>query len=167
LGVILDTNVLIVADGRTPQAPASCVVACAEALEAATHDVVWLDTAGEILQEYQNNLNRTYPLGVMATFFVELQSNLGVPERCRSVSLTHNADRVYEEFPEDPALVGFDRSDRKFVAVALACGVNPDVLNAVDSDWWHYRAALAAGGVKLIFVCPDLIDRWQEELAAN
>jgi len=54
-----------------------------------------------------------------------------------------------------PALAGFDRSDRKFVAMALASGSTPDVLNAVDSDWADYFAALARNGVKLKFLCPQ------------
>lgn len=160
---MLDTNVLVTADGRAPQAPLPCVAACAEALNAAVRDVVWLDDGGEILEEYQRNLNRDYPLGVMATFFVELQSNLGVPERCRMVSLSPNDNRVYEEFPEDAALAAFDRSDRKFAAVALASNMDPDVLNAVDSDWWHHRVALAANGVHMRFVCSELVAEWQRE----
>jgi hypothetical protein len=132
-------------------------------LVAATRDTVWLDMGGEVLQEYENNLNRTYPLGVMATFFVELQSNLGVPQRCRSVALTQNADRIYEEFPSDVALAAFDRADRKFVAVALACGADPAVLNAVDSDWWDYRVPLAANGVNVLCICPDVVDVWEAD----
>jgi len=163
VGLLLDTNVLVVADGRTPQATPECVDACVDALTATTQDTLWLDLGGEILHEYENNLDRTYPLGLMATFYVELQSNLGVPERCRSAAITYNADRGYEEFPNDPELAAFDRGDRKFVAVSLASGEDPHILNAVDSDWWHHRVALTANGVDVRFVCPDVVASWEQE----
>jgi hypothetical protein len=52
-------------------------------------------------------------------------------------------------------LSSFDPSDQKFAAVAIASGENPDVLNAVDSDWWIHRVALAASGVRVTFLCPE------------
>jgi len=54
-------------------------------------------------------------------------------------------------------LARFDRSDRKFVAVALASQLNPNVLNATDTDWWHYRECLAKHGVRVVFLCSDLM----------
>ena len=71
--------------------------------------------------------------------------------------LTPSSDksREFEEFPLDPDLEGFDRSDHKFVGVALASTQSPTVLNAVDSDWWQYRKALRRNGVKVKFLCPE------------
>jgi hypothetical protein len=63
----------------------------------------------------------------------------------------------YEEFPDDPELARFDRSDRKFVAVTLASRLDPDVLNATDTDWWHYRECLKKYGVRVVFLCPNLM----------
>jgi len=65
--------------------------------------------------------------------------------------------RKYEEFPSQPALQRFDKGDQKFVAVALASEKNPRILNAVDFDWWNHRAALAAAGIKVSFLCPQHI----------
>jgi hypothetical protein len=48
-----------------------------------------------------------------------------------------------------------DLSDRKFVAVALASGSAPDLLNAVDSDWAEYYPALTRHGIRLTFLCPQ------------
>jgi len=62
----------------------------------------------------------------------------------------------FEEFPADPRLRGFDKDDRKYVAVALSSHRNPPVLNAVDSDWWDYRQALESHGVRIVFLCPAL-----------
>jgi len=64
----------------------------------------------------------------------------------------------FEEFPGDPELAGFDRSDKKFAAVAVTSENDPDVLNAVDADWWHYRQPLERHGVRIRFLCPDQFD---------
>jgi hypothetical protein len=61
-------------------------------------------------------------------------------------------------FPR-PRLGGFDRSDRKFVAVARASAHGPMIVNAVDTDWWIYRVALQRHGVRVEFLCPDLMER--------
>lgn len=58
-------------------------------------------------------------------------------------------------FPQDSDLCGFDKSDRKYVAAALASRRTPDVLNAVDRDWWQYRDALKRNGVRCRFLCPQ------------
>jgi hypothetical protein len=59
------------------------------------------------------------------------------------------------QFPNDERLVGFDRSDHKFVAVALAHPERPPILNAVDADWWYYREELARHGIRVEFLCPN------------
>lgn len=81
-------------------------------------------------------------------------TNRSNPQRCALVSLTPQGDS-FLEFPNDPDLEGFDPSDHKFAAVAHAHPDHPPVLNATDSDWWHYREALACHGVRVEFVCPD------------
>ena len=48
---------------------------------------------------------------------------------------------------------GGPAGQQKFVAVALASGAHPPILNAVDSDWWNHRAALADAGVTCEFLC--------------
>ena len=62
------------------------------------------------------------------------------------------------EFPDDPALTGFDSSDRKFVAVAVASEIQPALLNATDTDWWEYRVELERHGVNVHFLCPELMN---------
>ncbi|HSU82609.1 MAG TPA: hypothetical protein VLR69_09330, partial [Thermoanaerobaculia bacterium] len=57
----------------------------------------------------------------------------------------------------DPDLAAFDPSDRKFVAVAVASGEQPEILNASDTDWWHHREALSRHGVEVRFLCPQLM----------
>jgi hypothetical protein len=63
----------------------------------------------------------------------------------------------FEEFPTDPHLIGFDRSDRKFVAVTVASRLHPAILNATDTDWWCFRKTLERHGVPIVFLCPELM----------
>jgi hypothetical protein len=64
-----------------------------------------------------------------------------------------------KEFSKAVRLAKFDRTDRKFVATALAHGANPRILVAVDSDWWLAKEALAEAGVRVEFLCAaDLED---------
>jgi len=86
-------------------------------------------------------------------------TNWSNPNRCELVAITQQPSssdpKDFVEFPNDSTLQNFDRSDRKFVAVALAHPETPPILNATDSDWWHYRIALEMHGIKLHFLCPD------------
>jgi hypothetical protein len=63
----------------------------------------------------------------------------------------------FEAFPDDPDLAAFDLSDRKFVAVTRASAHSPEVLNAVDTDWWTFRAPLLRHGVRVEFLCEHLM----------
>ena len=73
---------------------------------------------------------------------------------CRRESITPHATRTFTEFPSDPALEQFDRSDRKYAALAKKCGRNTAVFNAADSDWKHHQEALSRNGVKVVNLCP-------------
>jgi len=38
------------------------------------------------------------------------------------------------------------------VAVALQCEPAAEVLNATDTDWWHYRDVLEENGISVRFL---------------
>jgi len=59
-------------------------------------------------------------------------------------------------------LAAFDPSDHKFVAAANASSNSPEILNAVDSDWWHYREILKKNKIVVRFVCPDQEAKWKQ-----
>ncbi len=61
-------------------------------------------------------------------------------------------NKYYLDFPKDSDLKNFDKSDRKFVAVAIASKINPEIVNAVDSDWRECEVSLKKY-VKLKFLC--------------
>jgi hypothetical protein len=154
---VVDTNVAIVASRRAPQAALACVLACVDALEQIkSKDIVVLDDEHRILNEYRVNLSLSGQPGVGDAFFKWVWQNQGNVERCERVAIhpCQTSREDYREFPADPALHDFDPSDRKFVAVALGSKNSPEVLNAVDPDWWEHRSALKRCGVRIRFLCP-------------
>lgn len=155
---VVDTNVPVVANGKSEQADADCVIACINALsDVRTAGIIILDDAMQILHEYMANLSMSGQPGPGDLFMKWVWSVQADRERCEQVRLTpHHLDPdEFEAFPDDIGLAGFDRSDRKFVAAALTSHKNPIVLNAVDSDWAHHYAALVRNGVQVNFLCPQ------------
>lgn len=158
--IVIDTNVLLVANGQTPQASLACQEASHAALEAARNrGTVLVDSDREIFSEYIAYLNFSGQPGLGDMFFKWLWDNQGHEELCQQVNIHRVEDeRVYAEFPADPRLSGFDRSDRKFAAVALASQGNPPILNASDSDWWEFKQVLEENGLMIRNLCPELIE---------
>ncbi|HSG40959.1 MAG TPA: hypothetical protein VLE27_15070 [Thermoanaerobaculia bacterium] len=157
--MVMDTNVAVVANGRTPQASQECVAACVQSLRMLRdRHTVLLDDLGRIFDEYRRHLSPSGQPGLGDAFFKWLWDNQCNPGHCRQVRITPtNDDRGFEEFPDDPALSDFDPSDRKFIAVAIASGETPPILNASDTDWWNHREALSRNGVTVRFLCPELM----------
>lgn len=157
MSVVIDTNVLVVANGHHPPARQRCVKACIDALDQARREVVVVDDGQRILKEYRRHCSFSGQPGVGDAFFKWLWNRQADSQRCRQVKITPDAKRGFKEFPDDRRLKNFDRDDRKFVAVAQAAGDAPPVLNASDTDWWHAREVLREHGVKITFLCPELM----------
>lgn len=152
---VIDSNVPIVANGKTNQASPECVLACVEALGRAREGLTCLDDGFRILGEYMKHLSPSGQPGAGDAFMKWVFQNQANSLHCEVVPITPANDNgeSYEEFPADPDLADFDRSDRKFVAVALASQHGPPILNSVDSDWWHARMALSRHDVEIEFLC--------------
>ncbi len=158
--VVVDTNVAVAANGQTPQASIDCVRGCIRALlHVRAERRLLLDRAGLILNEYRTYLSPTGQPGVGDAFFKWLWNNQANPQLCQHITLTPLADdrRQFAEFPADPDLMDFDQSDQKFVAVAIASGEHPPVVEATDTKWWSYREVLARHEVPVEFICPELM----------
>ena len=162
IATVIDTTVLIVANGETEQASLSCFSCCIDALEEARKQIVVVDDAFLIFNEYKHEVNPIGQPGVGDAFLLWLLRNWLNPDCCELVSLTSNEQNSFAEFPNDPDLVNFDPSDHKFVAVASASIHGPTVLNAVDSDWWIHGVILKRNGVKIAHVCADQVVRWED-----
>ncbi|GAB4147581.1 MAG: hypothetical protein Fur0021_06610 [Candidatus Promineifilaceae bacterium] len=158
--VIVDTNVAVVANQRDTTAALLCVATCARRLQVITREhILVLDQGWHILNEYKQNLRPEGQPGVGDAFFKWVLTNWANPAHCERVHITLNPEREddadFVEFPDDPRLAGFDRSDRKFVAVARSHAEHPPILNAVDTDWRDYFDVLAEHQVTIEFLCPE------------
>ena len=158
--VVVDTNVGVVANGGHAAASLRCQEQCANALRDARSRLVLIDDRQLVFTEYRQHLSPSGQPGLGDAFFQWLWDNQANPRHCRQISITPRAEDEadFEEFPADSRLTRFDRSDRKFVAVAIASGIESEILNASDTDWWHFRDALESNGLRLRFLCPELMN---------
>lgn len=161
-GVVVDTNVLVVANLKNNQAGPDCVLSCIDALETAKKKrVVCIDSGSRFFNEYFRHANRSGEPGLGDAFVKWLWERQAHPLHCERVEITPKTgdSEDFEEFPDDPALAGFDLSDRKFVAVACGSRRNPTILNATDTNWWPFCAALKKHKISVNFLCPELMER--------
>ena len=161
--VIVDTNVAVVANGKSEQASEECVDTCIGRLDQIIRGEtkLVLDADWIILDEYSRNLNSSGKPGTGDRFLVWCLRNWTIPEQCDLVPITpiEGAETEFQEFPTDLELENFDPADRKFVAVAVAHCEKPPILQAVDSQWLDFRDVLLQHGVRVQFICEDDIHR--------
>jgi hypothetical protein len=159
--VVVDTNVVLVANRQHPDVSPVCVAECAKRLEAIMKGGrLALDDCFRILLEYQNKT--TPKTGSQAgDAFVRwaLQNNANA-SRVDRVPIQEHAVRKFDSFPDDADLTNFDRADRKFVAVACAHPQKPPILQATDSKWLDWEVPLKRCGITVEFICPDDIARF-------
>lgn len=149
---VVDTNVLIVANGNSTQASIDCELDCIEYLENHKAINVCLDDLGSIMDEYQNHCSYSGSPGVGDMFFKYLHDNQYNPtSKITRVTITPitDASRTFEELPVNQ----FDPSDRKFLATAVVA--NADVINATDSDWQEQQVLMQQLNVTIRQLCPD------------
>ena len=163
---VVDTNVPYVAnyavdsDDKPSDLPNSCVLKCVEKIEYLMHnkDSIVIDNNYEILTEYRKKLSSGNPSGLGAEFYKWISSIVWtLPDANRVVIAKIENEKYYKEFPHHADLKNFDRSDRKFIAVANKHPENPEILQATDSKWWGARVALCEVGIKVRFLCEDYI----------
>ncbi|MBI4825395.1 MAG: hypothetical protein HY807_03100 [Nitrospirae bacterium] len=158
--VVVDTNVIVVANQRSDHSDDACIVACIDALQKAREkQKVVIDSGGLFFDEYFRYANRSGQSLSGDVFVKWLWDNQANSKRCESVEITPCDTDTYDfkEFPNDPALTGFDPSDKKFVAVAFASKYKPKILNATDSGWWHFQSHLSQHGILVKFLCSHLM----------
>jgi hypothetical protein len=152
---VIDTNVLIVANNRESEhASPECVISCVRWLQSFEKSgILVIDRKWLIINEYKKKVNQSGQPGVGDAFLKWILINHNNPQRCHQVSITKISENEFEEFPQSESLKDFDKSDRKFVAVALTHDAKPAIANAVDSDWHIYKKALSDHGVEIEFLC--------------
>jgi hypothetical protein len=154
--------VLVAANGRNcPQATPECQSNSRRYLRNLTiQGTIVIDNQWLILNEYTNNVNEKGQPGIGDEFLLWVLQNQANIKHCEQVTIHSIAspdNNEFEEFPSDPELEKFDRSDRKFVAVALASIDRPPIIVAVDSDWLESYEPLVKNGIKIQFLCPDIV----------
>ena len=150
--VVIDTNVMVVANRQNAKVAQSCADACvAFLIRARAADVVLLDNGDEIRGEYARALQQGRPYQLGMQFLIHIYQQLGNLRHVRMVELARDGDGGFADFPRDAALAAFDRSDRKFAALARATGAA--VTNATDSDWLEFLPALNGCGIEVNFLC--------------
>jgi hypothetical protein len=167
---LVDTNVPKTANLALKPDPKSdvsdeCVLACIEAIEHVkkTRGLI-IDAGDEIFDEYRRQLSMRGQPGVGDGFMKWVHDNRWSLRASQRVSITKNNDS-YDEFPVHEGLDHFDRSDRKFVAVANAHPDKPPILQATDTKWWGWKNALAEVGIDVEFICRLYVVSKQTEKA--
>jgi hypothetical protein len=161
--IVIDTNVLAVADGLHGHISSHCIAVCIAALEEATkkHCVV-IDKDWAILKEYQNNVSNGGQKKPGSAFLKWLLQNQGTPARCHQIALTKTLDRFrFEEFPDHIELRDqVDPSDCVFIAVANKHPMRPHIWQASDSKWLNWKDSLEECGIHVDFLCPEDIQNF-------
>ena len=116
------------------------------------------------MREYSDRLNFSGSPGVGDRFFKHLLDCWCQDGLVRRVTVTRSDDdrKGFEELPEN----AFDRSDRKFLAVAAVA--NAVVLNATDGDWSEHKALMDELGVEVEEPLPTYAaqETWSEQVRA-
>ena len=158
---VIDTNVLLVANGGHEAISDVCMRACIERLLAQQKNgITVIDDGYRILSEYQNKTLPNQPKGVGDAFLKWLLQNQGNASRVHKVAITETAAEEFAEFPDATLQSRFDAPDRKFAAVAHAHSEKPPIWQAADCKWLDWWPALQAKGVFVEFVCPDDVLRF-------
>lgn len=155
-GTVVDTNVLVAANGRATHVEASCQLRCVVALERLSREkVVCVDDKGLIMREYESSTRQKGQIRPGTAFFKHIWQKMGDTSSVRliQVELVDKDDPEGRDF-RDPVLPPNNlKKDAKFLAVAVKA--NATILNATDSDWAEHRELTDQLGVAVRQLCPQ------------
>lgn len=153
---VIDTNVLLVANGQHLEASPTCMIACIEHLKAMKQSgTVVIDDGYRILGEYRHKTHPNQPKGTGDIFLKWLLQNQGNIQRVQQVTLHETEENRFAEFPDAALENLFDPPDRKFAATANAHPDKPPIWQAADCKWLDWWPTLEARGIEVKFLCPD------------
>ena len=171
--VVVDTNVLLLANGMATQMSDDCRLKCIERLgRVRDGEAVVVDGQFLILGEYQNKLSpNRRPPGPGDAFVKYVLQNMANATRVSPVDLTpaDSAKTEFAEFPQEDAELrqAFDPSDRKFVAASNAHPEKPPILEAADSKWLGWEARLLSHGINVEFICRQELETIRQRKSAS
>ena len=152
--LVIDTNVLKVANGKSPQADSECELACIKMLEGAKGKRgVLIDGSDLIMGEYKRHCSYAGEPGLGDAFFKFLHDNEYSDRNVIRVRIQKAPDKAggFSNLPPN----NLHRDDRKFLAVAKAG--NGRIVNATDSDWSQEARFVASIGVRVCELCPQCL----------
>ena len=158
--VVIDTNVLLVANQQHEDISEECVLACTQRLMASKTKVIVVDDGYRIFNEYQNKTAVRQNTRMGDAFLKWLLQNQSNTDRVHQVTINETSPGYFAEFPDQALQSDFDVSDRKFPAVANSHQQRPPILQAADCKWLNWWPALLATGISVDFVCPADICRF-------
>ncbi len=152
--VVVDTNVILVANGSHADVSADCVIECVDRLEKLmkTGKVV-IDDAHRILNEYQNKTTPIRNKRPGDVFVMWLLRNSANKKHVERVTLAESEPESFDDFPDRALQPSIDAPDRKFLAVAGAHPKRPTVWQATDCKWLDWWQPLKEAGVTIEFLC--------------
>lgn len=162
--VVVDTNVLAVAEGLHPEASLECVAACTalarQIQQGRVRPVVDSENSGRLVfAEYLRVLKDSHLSGLGSKLAISLWHQHWDEGICRTMDITpcDEPEGSFDEVPE--VLKDFDLDDHKWMAVAVAEGSNPMIFQALDEQWWARSDDFATAGLNVQFLCAaDLIE---------
>jgi len=153
--VVVDTNVLVVANGSSSQADDDCEVAAANRLqEILRSKVVVVDTEYLAIVEYSKNASWAGGPGVGDLFFKVLTDNIANPLRVSRIDIGASQEEIDMLIPN--RLLDFDSDDRKWIALYLEASAE-SIVNATDSDWSARKSDLVAEGINVLELCANCL----------
>lgn len=159
--VVVDTNVLLVAEQLHQDVSEECVLACVKRLQdIMQRDTVVVDDEYRVLNEYQHRIDLKRGTGPGTKFLKWLLQRQSNAKHVAWTHLSEHAEDCFHEFPVAELETKFDRSDRKFPAVANAHPSKPAILQAADCKWLKWWPELTAAGIHVEFLCPDDVCRF-------
>lgn len=162
--LVIDTNIILVANGQHSKVSPSCVINCVLALqEVMRSGKLILDEGFLILLEYQNKTQPKIGNRPGDAFVKWALNNRSNSKHVETVALVKHHERGFESFPDELELANFDVADRKFVAVSAAHFDKPSISQATDSKWLEWAPALKRCGIRVDFLCESDIQKFQKK----
>lgn len=167
---IIDTNVINTANGQADHMSSDCEEACIDFLiEFMEKGVLVVDDKrngeSEIINEYERQISYNEDDIIGNRFVKWISWNERDPDHIERIPITpsNHCEVWYKEITKGIGLENFDRSDRKFVAVAFAHPEHPAIVNATDTDWLEVMEILSSQGIEVINLCSNEIERIHRE----
>lgn len=150
---VVDTNVLVAANGRATHADEVCQLRCVDELaRIAREEVVCVDSRWLIMGEYERRTTQRGQTGPGTAFFKQIWQRTCDPSKVHIVAV-EPLDVEGRDF-SDPALPPNNlKKDAKFLAVAVKA--DAAIVNALDSDWNEHRELTNRLGVEVRQLCPQ------------